>query len=489
MAERFKVGGVETLNYRLFRGLIMTNASQCVSELSFRNSYLASFPARSPCLAREATTKLLESILILVGIFFFFGCPDAFANNSDDVSRSVLKESPARRIVTTRCPRCRCYRRPSKGSRVTSSTLKRARCLRSRKSNTSKRKPTPTPTRTQTSTPTPLNTPTPIATPTPAGSPSIPLLTEWEANMKKYGYIHCEELSPSSPLTESERLTAVQYDAEWVFYQIAQYTHDTSWLTCAQRAEVVYRDHYVIPNNGVIPAHMNFTSGLLADYLSTGDPVSKSAVMTIATNAAYCPDYTPLSWTIDASMSREVAYAIRAQRDAEVLGVAHRARTDALVDQALGHMDQWFVTRTAEYVRPFLFARTAEVLIAHYELTHDPRILPAVERGARWIWNECWLPEYAAFKYTDRVVASGGTEPAPDLNLLIAPIYAWLWNQTGDPIYRDMADQIFAGGVRGAWLVGAKQFNQNYTSSFDYVRWRSATPSPSALPKRVGASQ
>jgi hypothetical protein len=33
---------------------------------------------------------------------------------------------------------------------------------------------------------------------------------------------------------------------------------------------------------------------------------------------------------------------------------------------------------------------------------------------------------------------------------------------------------VFAGGVKGAYLAGAKQYNQNYMWSFDYVRWRSA---------------
>jgi hypothetical protein len=48
-----------------------------------------------------------------------------------------------------------------------------------------------------------------------------------------------------------------------------------------------------------------------------------------------------------------------------------------------------------------------------------------------------------------------------------------MYQQTGDDTYRDRGDQVFAGGVRGAWLDGPKQFNQNYMWSFDYVKWRS----------------
>lgn len=294
--------------------------------------------------------------------------------------------------------------------------------------------------------------------------------------MKQYGAVHCANLAQSSPLTEDERLTATQYDPEAVFYQIQDYTKDPNWVVCATRAEVVYRDHYVLPNNGLIPGYWNFTRGLALDYLKTGDTISQTAVVLISTNAAYAADYTPLSWTVDESMSREVAYAIHSYLDAESVGEAHRSRTEALVSQALGHIDQWFVSQTAEYVRPFIFALTAHALIHYHEDTQDPRVLPALEIGAEWIWERCWLPSDESFAYTDRVVPSGGTEPAPDLNLLIAPVYAWLWRQTGDPTHLERADKIFAGGVKGAWLVGAKQFNQNYRYSFDYIRWRSSPP-------------
>lgn len=69
--------------------------------------------------------------------------------------------------------------------------------------------------------------------------------------------------------------------------------------------------------------------------------------------------------------------------------------------------------------------------------------------------------------------------PAPDLNLLISPMFEWLYKQTGQSRFRVRADTIFEGGVKGAWLVGGKQFNQNYMWSFDQVKWHGAVaPSP-----------
>jgi hypothetical protein len=93
-----------------------------------------------------------------------------------------------------------------------------------------------------------------------------------------------------------------------------------------------------------------------------------------------------------------------------------------------------------------------------------------------WLWAHTWVPSAQAFQYTDRVTPTGGTNPAPDLNLLIAPAFAWLYHQTGNTKYQVEGDQVFAGGVKYAYLGSAKQFNQNYRWSFDYVAWRSAPP-------------
>ncbi len=293
--------------------------------------------------------------------------------------------------------------------------------------------------------------------------------------MKTVGAQHCANLG-SSALSFDQKLSATYYDAQWVFYQIADYTRDSSWNTCAARAEAVYRDQYVLPNNGSVPGYWNFTHGLMQDYLRTGDTASKNAAILLSRNAAYSPDTTPLEWTVSADYSREVAYAIMGYLNAETLGEAHRMRLDSFVNQAFGHLDQWFGSKTAPYVRPFMVGLTAHALISHAEQRGDSRVLPAMIQAMDWLWANTWLPGSQAFMYTDRTVDSGGMEPAPDLNLLIAPAFAWLYHQTGEVRFRDRGDQIFAGGVANAFLGNGKQFDQNYRWSFDYVKWRSMPP-------------
>jgi hypothetical protein len=306
--------------------------------------------------------------------------------------------------------------------------------------------------------------------------------------MVSFGRTHCDYLAQSH--TNDELLAAVYYDALRVFLQIADYTRDASWIACAERAKAVYRDRYVVPNKGAVPGYWNFTHGLTMDYLRRGDIVSKKAVILLSENAAYARDSTSLESTHSAAASREVAYAIMSYINAEKVGAPPRGRLPQLVDQALGHIDQWFISKSYRcpnpcdpptaagqyYIQPFMVGLTSEALIMYFDKTGDGRILPAIKTSVDWLWANAWVPKDQAFWYDHQV--SDPTRPfpprpgSPDLNLLIAPVYAWVYRQTGDVTYRQRGDQIFAGGVKRAFLGGGKQFNQSYRASFDYLKWR-----------------
>jgi hypothetical protein len=183
-----------------------------------------------------------------------------------------------------------------------------------------------------------------------------------------------------------------------------------------------------------------------------------------------------LDWTADSSASREVAYAIMAYLNAEAAGEQRRARLADMVNQALGHIDQWFISKSAHYVRPFMVGITMQALIQAYDATHDSRIPDAVKTALDGLWPSMWLADCQCFMYTNVNTSSGGMDPSPDLNLTIAPAYAWMYYVSGETKYRDRGDQIFAGGVTNAqnWLYLGKQFDQNYWWSPAYVTWRKA---------------
>jgi hypothetical protein len=315
-----------------------------------------------------------------------------------------------------------------------------------------------------------------------ADTSPVPLIVQWESNMISYGRQHCNELQPGGA-PDNYQLEYTYYDAESVYYQIMKYTGDPTWKYCAGLAQGLYRDKIVLPQNGKIPGYWSFTKGLLLDWQRTKDPLDYTAVNDIIWNAAFHGE-TPLEWTASIDSSREVAYAIMNYLNAETMGMPRRTRLADMVNQALGHIDQWFVTKTAQYMRPFMVAITCKALIQYYDVTHDSRIPPAVKKAIDGVWAQAWMAQQQTFQYTNvdtRNISAasmgyntGSTDPSPDLNLMIAPVYAWWYMQSGDTTYRDKADQIFAGGITkgGPSLYYAKQFNQNYWWSFEYLNYR-----------------
>lgn len=303
------------------------------------------------------------------------------------------------------------------------------------------------------------------------GSVPIPELARWESQMKKFGKIHGDRLAELTSIPPNQKPEATYYDAIRVYYQIADYTGDRSWDRYAFLAKRFYRDEYVLRKDlmGAVPGFWNFTHGLLMDYQRTRDRRSREAVILLSKKAAFAGDSTPLRSTKGEEASREVAYALMSYINAERLGEPRRQRQSALVDQALGHIHQWFVEKSSKDWAPFMFALTAEALIDYYQYVRkDDRITASLRLGADTIWETAWIPGQEAFFYR----ADEPTNAGPDLNLIIAPVYAWLYLRTGETKFRDRGDRVFAGGVKGAWLNGDKQFNQSYHWSFDYVRWR-----------------
>jgi hypothetical protein len=187
---------------------------------------------------------------------------------------------------------------------------------------------------------------------------------------------------------------------------------------------------------------------------------------------------------VSANASREVAYNVMAK----LMAVSFGGRVWGLeeqVGQAFEHLAQWTRLRQgtasgtdADYIRPFMVAITSEALIqwAGGDPVKRTKVQGALLPLWESLWNCCWLPTQQAMMYTDRPDDGnnqGGQEPAPDVNLLIAPAYAWLYSQTKDTKWRQRADAVFAGGVMKACLVcGSKQFNENYRWSFTYFEWR-----------------
>lgn len=288
-------------------------------------------------------------------------------------------------------------------------------------------------------------------------------IATYKANGLKWGRTHGAKLATE---TGEEALASTYYDAIRVFQNLGELTGED--FDAEEAAAIkVYRE-YVFKNNGTIPGNWIFTDGLTNNALR-GDAESKRAVILLATDGSYAPDITPLEWTAKADRSREVAYVMLAMMNAERLGEPRRDRLKLLLGQALGHYDQWFVSKEEPYIQPFMAGLTATALIRYYEqIDKDKRILPALKTGADWLWTNAWREKEQAFYYDTNSPAVG----VPDLNQLVLPLFAWTYKAGGKPQYRlDRARAIFDGGVKGAYLDGAKQFNQNYYRGPEALKW------------------
>lgn len=288
-------------------------------------------------------------------------------------------------------------------------------------------------------------------------------LAAWNANMITHGRQHCTsaELAIYEPFVW-------YYDGERVYYQIADKTKDPSWNACAQLVGHFYRS-YVLDNNGFIPGWRVFPHGQAMDYRRTADPLSLQAVKELAASTSGFN----LGFVIDWTTSRETSYTLEAQLQAQALGAPPDQITSDLVDIVLGDFDQWFVSSSTAYVQPFMVALAAEALIEYWDASQDPRIPPALQLAADQLWKRSWNSSCQCFNYYGD---DGSVSLSQDLNLLIAPLYGWVFQRTGYEGYRDQGDQIFNSGVAGAWLDGGKQFSQNYRWSGQYLDWREAAP-------------
>ncbi len=358
-----------------------------------------------------------------------------------------------------------------------------------------------------------------------------PLFEQWESNMTTWGdhwgiYLQTYEPQTNGGMNEQE---GIYYDAQRVYFQIADYTGQAEpWNTYAQEAERIYRGYLDVRfnYNGTIPYFVHgwrrFSHGIMMDAQRTADPISIDGVIKMRDNGAFANvliSNSTSGWYYE-RRSREIAYLISAHINAEKFGHPRQEEALALyVTMAMNHLDEWitetYASPDSHRLAPFMVGLTAEALIEFYEwevengrnpsdlfahpsVTHTPtrtitqalqqvahhmRYTATVESGIHagkpmWVeniggsspnWDDTGGTGYSALRYE----SINNARPSPVLNLLIAPLYAWVFKQTGEIDYINIGDKIWEGGIALTNLGwNTKQYNQNYRWSFDYIRWR-----------------
>lgn len=308
---------------------------------------------------------------------------------------------------------------------------------------------------------------------TPTNNP--PLYAEWEAIVKKYADIYAAQFFITT-LSGADRLDLCYYDAAWIYANLAYHFKHPDYLKARDEAIKIYRDGYVLAQAvpGKVAGWMIFPHGLAAHYKVSGDEESKRALFAMADYAAYAQTGEPIdTWLTPEYLSREAAYNLMCKDFAQDLGHTG-VGISKLTEICLGHLAQWrsqldgSATDLTDQTdcRPFMVAITCQALIERYQREASPAIKDAITATLNLMWDKLYVPASKAFQYSNRIIPGvGDLSPAPDLNLLIAPAYAWLGQ-------RDRADLLFQGSVSGAFYAGHKQFNQSLRWVFEYLKWR-----------------
>jgi hypothetical protein len=317
-----------------------------------------------------------------------------------------------------------------------------------------------------------LTVPAPVQPAAITTAPPIPGLKFWERTMQTLGRKWCDSLP--QPLAFGAETQVWYYDGARVFFQVADYTHDKHYETCAYKIAQQYRD-YVLSANGNVPGWRNFAKGMRMAFERSGDPSYKQAVLLMAQKSSYAG----LGGNVSDSLIRETAYLIDSFVEAEKLGAPRNPMMLRSANFLLGHVEMLFVSGGYFMDQTFFDGLASEALIEYYELTHDPRVPPAIKTLLDGLWKKSWNPKIHQMAYNP-------DPPGPtcdtncgryftDLINLVAPAYAWYWRLTGDPVYQQRGDDMFGHALDGEIDYSGKIFSQNYRWSFDYVKWRSVS--------------
>lgn len=319
-----------------------------------------------------------------------------------------------------------------------------------------------------------------------AADTSVSGLAAYLSNMTTFGNTWCNP--PLGPAFEG---FVWYYDGTRVMYQIFDRTGDAQFLTCARALDALYLTY--VQNNAIQGYHV-FPKGLAMGYSRDGVTADRTALVNGLLLNNY-GNFQNVAAVVDWALSREMSYGLEANLEAESIGNPRIANFPNVVEVLMGHFSQWFLDRNTLYVQPFMVSLASEALIQYWNSTHDTRVPPMLQLAADQLRAASWDLATTSFLYYNQNGTnaspydpqctnwpSSGTGhtckgPSVDLNLLIVPLYGWVYQHTGDPKYRTWGDEIFNAGVAGGYLGNGKQFSQQYRWSQKYLWWRSTLAS------------
>ncbi len=278
--------------------------------------------------------------------------------------------------------------------------------------------------------------------------------------------------------------TANYYDRARIYYIAWARSGEPAWLQRAHALAVDYRDRYLIANRNQPSAHWAQMAGVLLHHWATGDARSRDSLLAVAESFStpyYLANLADTGAEMDNRMQARVltsllyAAAIR-PGDASLAARLRSALAAILRSQAQDGAFR-FTRVQCGGAKPFMTGMLVDALIEyHDQFESDPRIAPAIRRAIEYLWTSTWDEASQSFWYLERDCQDEKREPAPDLNLMIVNGFGFTYARTGEPVWRERGDRIFAAGVDKAWLQASKIFNQTYATAYRYPAYRAMRP-------------
>lgn len=276
------------------------------------------------------------------------------------------------------------------------------------------------------------------------------------------------------------------YDRAQVYYAQWVRTGNPEYWVRGTRQILAYRTNYLEPNSYGTSPHWSQIDGVALHYQLTGDEKSRFAVGRVAEVLRYFRDNARTVGHPDIE-SRILARTLMAQlwgwrlqaRGNEAMAstseISTLVSTILNLQSADGAWRYPTICSSNSASLTYMDGLLNEALIQSY-IHHNanPAIPSKIRKSVDYLWSR-WKVASQAVEYAPGCPPSS-TDPDsyPELNNLVVNSFAWVYAQTGDVGYRQKADSVFNGGVRGQFLYGQKQFNQQYTTSYRYFFWRTA---------------
>ena len=239
------------------------------------------------------------------------------------------------------------------------------------------------------------------------------------------------------------------------------------------------------------------SQGMLDDYLVTGDPAAKEAV--IAMGEAYrrnLPTLTASAKPVIEITERNLGwplmgiasyYALDSRNEVRDALASLVTRTIAWQDRGTsGGLEHDIVRPDPEECgngpkggSPFMTSLVADGMMDYWLLTADPKVEPFLTKLATWYEKSAVTSDKQAFRYLwncqDNPYDDSSTA---DLNLLIVHVFGAAYAVTKDKHWLEFGDTIADSGIEAIFAKRPKQWNQSARTFGKYLGYRALGATP-----------